>query len=74
MQNKDKREAREAAQVLKEKNRVEKESEFNFVDTSVDSSGAGVNTTNTDKSMESIKEQITPFMPREKRRTKSGEA
>ena len=74
MQNKEKREAREAAQVLKEKNRVEKESEFNFVDTSVDSSGAGVNTTNTDKSMESIKEQITSSTSRKRRRTRSGEA
>ena len=33
-----------------------------------------LNTTNTDKSMESIKEQITPSTSRKRRRTKSGEA
>ena len=72
MKNKEKREARVAVQVKKEKARVEKESEF--VNLSGDSSGPGVNTTNTDKSMESIKELITPSMSRKRRRSRSGEA
>ena len=64
MRNKEKREARVVAQVKKEKARVAKESEF--VNLSGNSSGPGVNTTNTDKSMESIKEQITPSTSRKR--------
>ena len=41
---------------------------------SSESGGAGVNTTNTDKSMESLQEQIAPSTSRKRRRTRSGEA
>ena len=74
LKNKEQREERKEAQLKKERQRVEQETDFAFLDMSVESSGAGVNTTNTDKSMESLKEQILPSSSRKRRRTRSGEA
>ena len=74
MKNKEKREEKKEAQLKKERHRVEQETDAGFLDMSVESFGAGVNTTNTDKSMESLKEQILPSTSRKRRRTRSGEA
>ena len=74
MKNKEKREEKKEAQLKKERHRVEQETDAGFLDMSVESFGAGVNTTNTDKSMESLKEQILPSSSRKRRRTRSGEA
>ena len=74
MKNKEKREEKKEAQLKKERRRVEQETDAGFLDMSVESFGAGVNTTNTDKSMESLKEQILPSTSRKRRRTRSGEA
>ena len=72
MKNKEDREKKEKAKVMKEKERLQKEAGSGYIDTSSESGGAGVNTTNTDKSMESLQEQIAPR--RKRRRTRSGEA
>ena len=72
MKNKEDREEKEKAKVMKEKERLQKEAGSGYIDTSSESGGAGVNTTNTDKSMESLQEQIAPR--RKRRRTRSGEA
>ena len=60
MKNKEDREKKEKAKVMKEKERLQKEAGPGYIDTSSESGGAGVNTTNTDKSMESLQEQIAP--------------
>ena len=72
VKNREERENRQEAQVQKERERLEAETGPGYIDMSSESGGAGVNTTNTDKSMESLKEQIAPS--RKRRRTRSGEA
>ena len=72
MKNKEEREEKERAKVVKEI--LEKEAGSGNIDTSSESGGAGVNTTNTDKSMESLQEQIAPSTSRKRQRTRSGEA
>ena len=52
------REEKERAKVVKEI--LEKEAGSGYIDMSSESGGAGVNTTNTEKSMESLQEQIAP--------------
>ena len=73
MMNQEEREERVTAQVRKERERIENEKAFGNVDMSSDSAGAGVNTTNTDKSIESLLEQIGHPTSRKRRRTRSGE-
>ena len=53
---------------------LEKEAGSGYIDMSSESGGAGVNTTNTEKSMESLQEQIAPSTSRKRRRTRFGEA
>ena len=66
------REERVVAQVRKERERIESEKGSGNVDMSSDSAGAGVNTTNTDKSIEALLEQIGHPTSRKRRRTRSG--
>ena len=74
VKNREEREERAEAQVQKEKERLEKETGSGYIDMSTESAGGGVNTTNTDKSMESLVEQMTSSSSRKRRRTRSGEA
>ena len=58
VKNREEREEKQESQAQKEKERLEKETGSGVIDMSTDSGGAGVDTSNTDKSMESLKEEI----------------
>ena len=66
------REEKERAKVVKEI--LEKEAGSVYIDMSSESGGAGVNITNTEKSMESLQEQIAPSTSSKRQRTRFGEA
>ena len=73
VRNREERKERAEALAEKEKERLKKETGSGYIDMSSESAGAGGNTTNTDKSMESLVEQISSSLSRKRRRTRSGE-